>query len=301
MKSKARRFRDLLEAPDILVAPGVYDGFSARVVAQAGFQAATVSGAGVSESNLGWADKGIMGFQENLSACRSIAACVDLPMRADADTGYGNPVNVHFTVRGFEDAGLASVMIEDQVWPKRCGHMAGKDVIPAAEMVQKIKAAADARRDPDFVIMARTDAAAITGVDDVIDRLNMYAEAGADALYADALLSAADIERVARNVPRPYVCNMGFGLQPRSTTPLLTAKQLQDMGVAMVTYPRMLSSAAVRGMLNAIAAFKEGMFAETPVERRELQVNFTELSALMGLPELDAMEESYKADADNLT
>jgi len=298
MKSKARRFRELLEAPDILVAPGVYDGFSARVVAQAGFQAATVSGAGVSESHLGWADKGIMGFQENLGACRSIAACVDLPMRADADTGYGNPVNVHFTVRGFEDAGLASVMIEDQIWPKRCGHMAGKDVIPAAEMVQKVKAACDARRDPDFVIMARTDAAAVTGVDDVIDRLNMYAEAGADALYADALLSAADIERVARNVPRPYVCNMGFGLQPRSTTPLLTAKQLQEMGVAMVTYPRMLSSAAVRGMLTAITAFKDGVFAETPVERRELQVNFTELSALMGLSELDAMEERYKADAD---
>jgi 2-methylisocitrate lyase-like PEP mutase family enzyme len=295
MKSKGRRFRELLEAPEIAVAPGVYDGFSARIVAQAGFKAATITGAGVSESKLGWADKGIMGFHENLHACRAIAACVDLPMRADADTGYGNAVNVHFTVRGFEDAGLASVMIEDQVWPKRCGHMAGKDIIPAAEMVQKIKAAADARRDPDFVIMARTDAAAITGVDDVIERLNLYAEAGADALYADALLSAADIERVARSVPRPYVCNMGFGLQPRSTTPLLTAKQLQDMGVAMVTYPRMLTSAAVRGMLNALAAFKEGMFDEVPRPRPELQVDFVELSKLMGLPELDAMEQRYKA------
>jgi len=298
MKSKAARFRELLEAPDILVAPGVYDGFSARIVAAAGFEAATVSGAGVSESNLGWADKGIMGFQENLNACRAIAGCVDLPMRADADTGYGNPVNVHFTVRGFEDAGLASVMIEDQVWPKRCGHMAGKDVIPAAEMVEKIKAACDARRDPDFVIMARTDTAAIHGVNDVIDRLNMYAEAGADALYADALLSAEDIERVACNVPQPYVCNMGFGLQPRSTTPLLTAKQLQDMGVAMVTYPRMLSAASVRGMLNALAAFKDGMFKESPEEHPELQVNFTELSALMGLPELDAMEQRYTVSED---
>ena len=296
MTSKARRFRELLEEPEILVAPGVYDGFSARIMAQAGFKAATVSGAGVSESTLGWADKGIMGFHENLQACRSIAACVDLPMRADADTGYGNAVNVHFTVRGFEDAGLASVMIEDQVWPKRCGHMAGKDVIPAAEMVQKIKAACDARRDADFVIMARTDAAAITGVDDVIDRLNLYADAGADALYADALLSADDIARVAHNVPRPYVCNMGFGLQSRSTTPLLTAKQLQDMGVAMVTYPRMLSSAAVRGMLNAIAAFRDGVFAEAPVERPELQVSFAELGALMGLPELDDLEKRYSAD-----
>ena len=299
MTSKARRFRELLAAPDILVAPGVYDGFSTRIVEQAGFKAATVSGAGVSESNLGWADKGIMGFQENLRACRSLAACTDLPLRADADTGYGNAVNVHFTVRGFEDAGLASVMIEDQVWPKRCGHLQGKDVIPAAEMVQKIKAACDARRDPDFVIMARTDAAGVTNVDDAIERLNLYAEAGADALYADALLSAEDIARVAAGVPHPYVCNMGFGLQPRSTTPLLTAKQLQDMGVAMVTYPRMLTSAAVHGMLTALAAFKEGAFAEAPVARPELQVNFQQLSELMGLPALDAMEEKYTAVGDD--
>lgn len=296
MKNKAAQFKDLLEAPEILVAPGVFDGFSARIVEAAGFKAATVSGAGVSESNLGWADKGIMGYEENLRACRSIAACSSLPMRADADTGYGNAVSVYFTVRGFEDAGLAAIMIEDQVWPKRCGHMAGKDVIPAHEMVQKVKAAADARRDPNFVIMARTDAAGVVGVDDAIERLNMYAEAGADALYADALLSLEDIERVARSVPKPYVCNMGFGLQPRHTTPLATAKQLQAMGVAMVTYPRMLTSAAVRGMLNAVAAYKEGMFADAPVERPDLQVDFEELSALMGLPELDALEMKYTVD-----
>lgn len=295
MKSKARRFKELLEAPDILVAPGVYDGFSARIAEAAGFEAATISGAGVSESNLGWADKGIMGAQDNMRAGRAIADCTDLLLRADADTGYGNAVNVYFTVRGFEDAGMAAVMIEDQVWPKRCGHMKGKDVIPAAEMVQKVKAACDARRDPDLVIMARTDAAGVTDVDDAIDRLIRYAEAGADALYADALLSAEDIEKVARAVPRPYVCNMGFGLQARSTTPLLTAKQLQGMGVAMVTYPRMLSSAAVHGMMTAMKAFKDGAYADTPVERPDLQVDFAQLSALMGLTELDAMETKYEA------
>ncbi len=295
MKSKARRFKELLEAPDILVAPGVYDGFSARIAEAAGFEAATISGAGVSESNLGWADKGIMGAQDNMRAGRAIADCTDLLLRADADTGYGNAVNVYFTVRGFEEAGMAAVMIEDQVWPKRCGHMKGKDVIPAAEMVQKVKAACDARRDPDLVIMARTDAAGVTDVDDAIDRLIRYAEAGADALYADALLSAEDIEKVARAVPRPYVCNMGFGLQARSTTPLLTAKQLQGMGVAMVTYPRMLSSAAVHGMMTAMKAFKDGAYADTPVERPDLQVDFAQLSALMGLTELDAMETKYEA------
>ena len=294
MKSKARRFKELLEAPDILVAPGVYDGFSARIAEAAGFEAATISGAGVSESNLGWADKGIMGAQDNMRAGRAIADCTDLLLRADADTGYGNAVNVFFTVRGFEDAGMAAVMIEDQVWPKRCGHMKGKDVIPAAEMVQKVRAACDARRDPDLVIMARTDAAGVTDVDDAIDRLIRYAEAGADALYADALLSAEDIEKVARAVPRPYVCNMGFGLQARSTTPLLTAKQLQGMGVAMVTYPRMLSSAAVHGMMTAMKAFKDGAYADTPVERPDLQVDFAQLSDLMGLTELDAMETQYE-------
>ena len=294
MKSKARRFKELLEAPDIMVAPGVYDGFSARIAEAAGFEAATISGAGVSESNLGWADKGIMGAQDNMRAGRAIADCTDLLLRADADTGYGNAVNVFFTVRGFEDAGMAAVMIEDQVWPKRCGHMKGKDVIPAAEMVQKVRAACDARRDPDLVIMARTDAAGVTDVDDAIDRLIRYAEAGADALYADALLSAEDIEKVARAVPRPYVCNMGFGLQARSTTPLLTAKQLQGMGVAMVTYPRMLSSAAVHGMMTAMKAFKDGAYADTPVERPDLQVDFAQLSDLMGLTELDAMETKYE-------
>jgi len=294
MKSKARRFKELLEAPDIMVAPGVYDGFSARIAEAAGFEAATISGAGVSESNLGWADKGIMGAQDNMRAGRAIADCTDLLLRADADTGYGNAVNVFFTVRGFEDAGMAAVMIEDQVWPKRCGHMKGKDVIPAAEMVQKVRAACDARRDPDLVIMARTDAAGVTDVDDAIDRLIRYAEAGADALYADALLSAEDIEKVARAVPRPYVCNMGFGLQARSTTPLLTAKQLQGMGVAMVTYPRMLSSAAVHGMMTAMKAFKDGAYADTPVERPDLQVDFAQLSDLMGLTELDAMETQYE-------
>jgi len=294
MKSKARRFKEPLGAPDILVAPGVYDGFSARIAEAAGFEAATISGAGVSESNLGWADKGIMGAQDNMRAGRAIADCTNLLLRADADTGYGNAVNVYFTVRGFEDAGMAAVMIEDQVWPKRCGHMKGKDVIPAAEMVQKVKAACDARRDPDTVIMARTDAAGVTDVDDAIDRLIRYAEAGADALYADALLSAEDIEKVARAVPRPYVCNMGFGLQARSTTPLLTAKQLQGMGVAMVTYPRMLSSAAVHGMLTAMQAFKDGAYADAPVERPDLQVDFAQLSALMGLTELDAMETKYE-------
>ena len=297
MTSKGRQFMDLIEAPEILITPGVYDGYSARLVDRAGFRTGAISGAGLSESNLGWADMGVMGFEENLRACRAIAACTDLLLTADADTGYGNALNVHFVVRAFENAGLAGVMIEDQVWPKRCGHMAGKQVIGADEMVQKIKAAADARTDPHFAIKARTDATAIYGVDEAIRRLNLYAEAGADFLFADALLSAEDIEKVARGVTKPLTVNMGLGIRTRPTTPLLTPRQLQDMGVAGITYPRLLSTAAVRGMMNALAAFEESVENDETVDRPDLTVSFDELNDLMGLGRLKDLEERFVAPA----
>ena len=167
-----------------------------------GFKAASISGAGLSETNLGWADVGLMGFEENLHASRNIAACVDIPLSADADTGYGNAINVFFVVRAFEAAGVDGIMLEDQVWPKRCGHMAGKEVISAEEGVEKIRAAIEARRDPDFIIKARTDATATHGVAEAIRRLNLYAEAGADLLFADALLTREDIALVAKEVSR---------------------------------------------------------------------------------------------------
>ena len=166
--------------------PGVFDGFSTRLVSQAGYIAAFITGSGVSESRLGQSDVGIMGLDENVAAARAIAACSDLLLLADADTGYGNALNVYHTVRAFERAGVAGVMLEDQVWPKRCGHMKGKEVISADEMVQKIRAAAEARSDPDFVIKSRTDVLATHGLDEAIRRLNLYAEAGADLLFADA-------------------------------------------------------------------------------------------------------------------
>lgn len=165
-------------------------------------------------------------------------------------------MNAHFTQRHFEQIGLAGVLIEDQAWPKRCGHMPGKVLIPAEEMVEKIRSAAAARRDPAFVLQSRTDSM-IRGLDEVIRRLNLYAEAGADLLFADALLSAEDIETVVKNVSKPVAVNMGFGIQKRSTTPLLSPKQLEDMGVAVVWIPRLLTTAALRGMMNAMAALRE--------------------------------------------
>ena len=291
--SPGRRLRDLLDAPGILVCPGVYDGFSARLVEQMGFRTAAISGAGVSESHLGWADVGIMGYEENVHASAAIAACTSLPLHADGDTGYGNAVNVYFTVQGFERAGVACLMIEDQVWPKRCGHMAGKQVISAEEGVEKITAAAEARRDPDFLIKARTDATAIHGLPEAIRRLNLYAEAGADLLFADALLSAEDIATVARNVSKPLSVNMGFGIRQRPTTPLLSARQLEDMGVKAVSYPRLLSAAAIQGMKNALGVLQQSLDEARVIDRPDLLVSFGELNSLMGLDQLKALEKRF--------
>jgi 2-methylisocitrate lyase-like PEP mutase family enzyme len=291
--SPGRRLRELLAAPGILICPGIYDGFSARLVEQMGFTTAAISGAGVSESHLGWADVGIMGYQENLLASSAIAACTSLPLSADADTGYGNAMNVYFTVQGFERGGLACVMIEDQVSPKRCGHMEGKQVISAEEGVEKIRAASEARRDPDFMIKARTDATAIHGVSEAIRRLNLYAEAGADLLFADALLSADDIATVARNVVKPLSVNMGFGIRQRPTTPLLSARQLEDMGVKAVSYPRLLSAAAIQGMKNALAVLKDSLDEGRVIDRPDLLVSFGELNTLMGLPQIEELKNRF--------
>src|SRR6266478_1964256 len=198
--SPASRLRTLINAPDILVLPGVFDGFSTRLVAKMGYTAAFITGSGVSESRLGQPDVGLMGLEENVAAARAIAACSDLLLLADGDTGYGNALNVYHTLRAFERAGVAGLMFEDQVWPKRCGHLKGKEVIPADEMVQKIRAAAAARIDPDFVLKSRTDVLATHGVAEAIRRLNLYAEAGADLLFADAAMSIDDIGTIAKNV-----------------------------------------------------------------------------------------------------
>src|SRR6195256_4389238 len=284
MASKGKQFRALMQAPEILIMPGVYDGYTASLAERSGFKAASISGAGVSESRLGWVDRGIMTFDENLANARRLADCTEnLLLRVDADTGYGNAMTLHFVVRAFEKAGMAALMFEDQVWPKRCGHMAGKACIPADEMVQKVKAAADARRDPDFVIVSRTDAAGPHGVDEAIRRLNLYAEAGADALYADALLSKEDIAKVAKNVRKPLIVNMGMGMRSRKTTPLMTPKELEAVGVAVVSYPRMLTTAAIKGMANALAVFQgEVMGKNKTVDRTDLQVSFEECNDLMG-------------------
>jgi 2-methylisocitrate lyase-like PEP mutase family enzyme len=297
MTKKTTLFRQLIEAEEILVQPGVYDGFSARLVQQMGFKAGAISGAGLSETNLGWADVGLMGFEENLHASRAIAACVDIPLSADADTGYGNAINVFFTVRAFEAAGVDGIMLEDQVWPKRCGHMEGKEVISAEEGVEKIRAAVEARGDPDFIIKARTDSTATHGVKEAIRRLNLYAEAGADLLFADALLHKDDIALVAREVSKPLAVNMGFGIRARPTTPLLSARELQDLGVSVVGFPRLVTAAAIQGMKNALGVLQQSVTEGRVIERPDLAVSFQEINDLMGLGTIKQLEQRFLTSA----
>jgi 2-methylisocitrate lyase-like PEP mutase family enzyme len=258
-----------------------------------GFQAAFVSGAGISESRLGRPDVGLMGLTDTVGAARDLARCVRLPLIADADTGYGNAINVYFAVRAFEEAGAAGVMIEDQVWPKRCGHLPGKEVIAADEMTGKIEAAAAARSDPELVIVARTDAAGVLGLDEAIERAIQYAAAGADVLFADALLSEADIERFIRDVPGPVAVNMGFGIRRRQTTPLLSARRLEQLGTAAMIVPRLLTAAAVRGMQQGLRALQESLESIDIIEREELTVSFEELNELVGLAEIQEIEQRF--------
>jgi 2-methylisocitrate lyase-like PEP mutase family enzyme len=283
----------LIEAPEILVMPGIFDGFSARLSESSGFAAGFLTGSGISESSMGWADQGVMGLEENLRVTRAIAACCELPLIADADTGYGNAVNVHFTIRAFERAEVCGVMIEDQVWPKRCGHMKGKEVISAEEGAAKIRAAAEARVNPDLVFMSRTDTLATHGIDEVVRRLNIYADAGADLLFCDAVMEIEDIKTIAKGVSKPFCVNMGFGIRRRSTTPLLSPRNLQDLGVSVVIYPRMLTSAAIQGMKHAIAAIKTSMQTGEVVDRPDLLVSFEELNELVGIKELERLEQRY--------
>src|ERR1700682_6396935 len=291
--SPGKRLRALIEGPEILVLPGVVDGLSTRLVPKLGYTAAFITGSGVSESRLGQPDVGLMGLDENVAAARAMAACSDLLLLADGDTGYGNALNAYHTVRAFERAGVAGLMLEDQVWPKRCGHLKGKEVISAEEMVQKIRAAAEARVDPDFVIKSRTDVLATHGVAEAIRRLNLYAEAGADLLFADAAMSADDIATIAKNVHKPLSVNMGFGIRQRSTTPLLSAKQLHDLGVYVVIYQSLLTHRTLLRMKLGLELLQQSLDSGKIVDRPDALVSFEELHDIMGMAEIEDMEQRF--------
>ena len=291
-QTKARRFRELLQGDALVVSPGVYDGYSARLVEAAGYKTAATSGAAISNSRLGVADMGVMGLAENLDQCRNIVRAVSLPVTCDADTGYGNPVNVYHTVQAFEDAGAVGVNIEDQVSPKRCGHMPGKEVVPASEMVKKIEAACLARRDDDFAIVARTDALAIEGIDGALHRIASYVAAGADVIFPDAVRSEDDIARIVDVAKVPVSINMGFGIRSRPTTPLIPLPRLRELGVRRISLPRMLPAAAMKAMATALDLMRGVIETGEPINRPDLLAGIEDIMDLMGYGEARALEKT---------
>jgi 2-methylisocitrate lyase-like PEP mutase family enzyme len=290
-KKKTAVFRQLLARDEILVCPGVFDGYSAKLVEQAGFDAACTTGAGLSNSRFGQSDTGLMDLTANVDAIRYLARSISIPLTADADTGYGNPMNVFHTVRMFEETGVAGINIEDQVSPKRCGHMANKDVIPLEEMVRKIEAACHAREDDDFVIVARTDAIAVSGLDDAIGRMKAYRDAGADMIFPDAVPNEDAIARIVDEVRAPITINMGFGVRSRPTTPLISTRRLEALGVKRVSLPRMLPAAAIVGMRSALGLMKESVATGEVIDRPDLLASFEEIQELMDYDAVRALEQ----------
>ncbi|MDR0810487.1 MAG: isocitrate lyase/PEP mutase family protein [Gemmobacter sp.] len=283
--------RQLIKTSDFIVSPGVYDGYSARLVEAAGYTSACTSGAAIANSLLGVEDLGFMGLSENVAHCRNLARAISIPLTADADNGYGNPVNVHFTVGRFEEAGVAGVNLEDQVSPKRCGHMPGKGVVSRAEMLKKIEAACLARKDDDFVIIARTDALALEGIEGAVERVKAYVAAGADMIFPDAVKSRDQIARIVEAAGDvPVTVNMGFGIRSRPTTPLFSIPELKALGVRRISLPRMLPAAAVKAMTTALEVMKGVMETGTPVDRPDLLASIKDIWNLMGFEQAQDLE-----------
>ena len=291
--TRVKRFRKLLQSKEIIVSPGVYDGYSARLVEQMGFKTACSTGAGLANSRLAVPDTGVMGLTDNLDAVRMMARAIDIPLMADADTGYGNPVTVFHTTRYFEEAGVVGINIEDQVSPKRCGHMEGKSLIDMREMARKIEAACDARRDDDFVILARTDAISVEGIDNAIKRAKLYEAAGADMIFADAIKSEEQIKQLVNAVSLPVSVNIGFGIRSRPTTPLIPIKRLHELGVKRVTIPRMLPAAAILSMRKALEALMDSTSADVVPDRTDLLTDIDDIWSLMGEANVAAQELKY--------
>jgi 2,3-dimethylmalate lyase len=282
--SPRRRLRELLAGGAPVVAPGSYDALSARLVEQAGFDVVYMTGFGSTASLAGRPDVGLLTGTEMADNVRRIVAAVDVPVIADADTGYGNAVNVIRTVQTYEQAGVAGLHLEDQVMPKKCGHMSGKAVIGADEMAGKIAAAVAARRDPDLVIIARTDAAAVHGFDDAIARARTFAEAGADLLFVEAPTSEDDIARVAQELAgvAPLVFNWAEG----GRTPPLPLSRVAELGFSLVLFPI--------GTLLAAAAGIQAMLADLKANGTPSGLMpFDTFTDLIGLPEIRDLESRF--------
>ncbi|WP_413599605.1 isocitrate lyase/PEP mutase family protein [Bordetella pertussis] len=285
--STKRVLRERVAQRNGMLVAGAFNAMSARIVADQGFEAVYLTGAGLTNMHYGAPDLGIIGLRDVADATSRIRDAVELPLIVDADTGFGNAVNVWHTVRVLERAGADAIQLEDQVFPKRCGHFAGKSVAPLSEMVSKIKAAADARRDEDFLIIARTDARAVEGFDAAIERARRFAEAGADILFVEAIVDQDEVGKLPQLLSQPLLVNIVVG----GKTPPMPAAQLGRLGYSVVLYANATLRGAVLGMQRALGALRrDGKLDEDPA----LLAPFLERQRLVGKPLYDELEERYK-------
>jgi 2-methylisocitrate lyase-like PEP mutase family enzyme len=284
--STRKTLRSLAEARRGVLVPGAFNALSARVIEDLGFEAIYVTGAGVTNMWFGLPDQGFMGLHEIADHTARIRDAVGLPLIVDADTGFGNALNVRHTVRVLERAGADCIQLEDQVAPKRCGHFSGKDVISTEEAVNKIKAAVDARTDADLLIMARTDAAATLGFEAAIERAQKFSEAGADILFVEAVTTAEEIRSLPKRLNKPQLMNMVIG----GKTPIFGAEELAGLGYGIVLYANAALQGAVAGMQKALTVLRETRRVD---EDPALVVPFAERQRLVRKPELDALEKRY--------
>ena len=290
MEWATTRLRRMLREPGIIMAPGAYDCLTARIIEQAGFPAVYMTGAGTSVARLGYPDLALATMTEMVANAADIAAAIEVPVIADADTGYGGILNIQRTIRQYERSGVAAVHIEDQEFPKRCGHLDNKRVISPEDMVGKIQAAVDARTDDDFVIIVRTDALAVTDWDDTMRRCEAYTKAGADVLFVEALRSPEEAERAARSLELPLLYNF----VETGKSPLIPAQELERLGFKLVIYP---ASALLTVSKVVSDLMRDLMTRGTTAHLVENMVSLQDCFESVGLSEMLALDESYSAPA----
>jgi 2-methylisocitrate lyase-like PEP mutase family enzyme len=285
--NKAQTIRDLLTEKGVLVMPGIYDCLSARIASRAGFDVIFITGYSLSASLLGEPDFGLLTQSEMLAAAQRICSVTPLPVIVDADTGYGNAVNVIRTVKELIHAGAAGMFLEDQIWPKRCGHMKGKEVIPLEEYLGKLRAAIDAREGSDLYIVARTDARQALGLDEAIRRGNAFKEAGADAVFIEAPQNKDEMRAIARNVPGPLVANM----IERGVTPTMGPEELKDLGFQLIVWPLSPIYACAQALKEVYSTLRR---SGTTAEVMDRLIPFDEFHDIIGLNEKYALDAKYK-------